>query len=143
MAKPRSDDRPGLLGPPPDEVRVTITVHPGSRGVSIRRRVARMPAGARKSIAVGLAVAAAALVAFGVAASLMETARSGHGRPSRLSAAYPPAAHCLSAPVALDPGNAGSAFARAVWCDRYAGRGPAVSYRFIGGALPALHSSGR
>ena len=143
MAKPRSDDRPGLLGSPPDEVRVTITVRPGSRGVSIRQRVAGIPAGTRKSHAIGLAVAAVALVAFGVAASLRETARGGHERRSGLSAGYPPAAHCLTAPVALDPANAGSAFARAVWCVRYAGRGRAVSYRFIGGALPALHLSGR
>lgn len=137
MTKPHSDGWPGLLGHPPDEVEVTVTVRPRTGGSSIRRRVAEMAARPRHGMVIGLAVLAAAIAAVG-----MVSLSGGLGGTSAdlrgPQATYPTAARCLRATVALGRASRQRAFAVAVWCERYAGRSNAVSYRFVGAALPAL-----
>jgi hypothetical protein len=142
MAKPRSDQRPALIGPPPEEVRVTVTVLPRRSGTWIGRQLGRVPALANRRLAIALLVISLAVVASGLAAFLGgvgTTAASKQGHQGQRGASAS-AARCLSALAALDRRRGD--FDRAVWCERYAGRGAAGSYRFVGAPLPAFGSSG-
>ncbi|HEY2654027.1 MAG TPA: hypothetical protein VGI50_19040 [Solirubrobacteraceae bacterium] len=143
MAKPRSDQGPALIGLPPEEVRVTVTVLPRRRRTWIRRRLGHVPARANRRLAISLLVVSVAVVASGLAAFLGgvgTTAASEHGHQGQ-PGAFASAARCRGALAALDRRR--GYFERAVWCERYAGRGSASPYQFVGGPLPAFHVSGR
>jgi hypothetical protein len=127
MAKRRRGDHPGLAGDPPDEVWVTVTEIPGPRGPSIQERVAdiRIPG---KAMLIGLAVVAAAIVAFVVALPLGgagTTTPSDRPQPfdagaAQVAAAYAYRTRCPS--VARESDHAKITLAEfdlTVWCARY------------------------
>jgi hypothetical protein len=133
MAKPRSDQRPGLIGPPPEDVRVTVTVLPRRSEVWIRRRLGHKAPRANRRLAIGLVVVSVAVVALGLVAFLGgagTTAAVEQGRQGQRGASAS-AARCLSALASLERRR--GYFDRAVWCARYGGRASAGSYRFVGG----------
>jgi hypothetical protein len=127
MAKSRLDDRPVLLGEPPDEVSVTVTVLSPGRGRSTRERVAGFQGHVGARVLIGFVSVAVAIIALVAATSLGDaggTARSA--QPSeiaavRIAAAYDYPPRCSSVAIALhDPRFAAPDLEITPWCARHA-----------------------
>lgn len=138
MAKPRRDDGPGLLGEPPEEVRVTVTMLPGRGAPLLRNQLQRVATHLRRRSVIVASVGLLAASAIMTISSRGGIARGVRGQP-RATGAAQVVARCSAAHVRLHrPSSSWAGFDDAVWCVRYGGRAAANNYRFVGGALPAF-----
>jgi len=135
MAKSRREDQPALLGEPPDEVWVTVTVIPGPRGRSVRERMAELGIRLNLAMVIGLCAVAVAIVALLVVV-VLGGAGGQRAQPRDIGAQVasrgnPP--RCSS--VAIDPHHPRlrlAEFDRAVWCARAGAHVNASIDQFVG-----------